>query len=325
MPAPHPDVVALLAAGRAAGSLPFEAMAPAEARSAYAARRALLQLPPDPVASTRDVTIAGPGGPLGLRLYRGVGTDAAGPVPCCLYLHGGGWVLGSLDSHDGVCCRLANEARCLVVAVDYRLAPEHPFPAAVEDAAAALRWIAGHPAELGIDPGRIAVAGDSAGGTLAAVLALMGRDGTVPRIVVQLLLYPATDLALTAESYGPPSEGMTVTPATMRYFVDHYVPDAATRTDWRASPLRAETLRGAPPAFVLTCGHDPLREEGRLYAARLAREGVAVTTLHLAEHTHGMLTMSKAIGATMPTLAFVGAQLRDAYRGAAAGALAREQ
>lgn len=310
----HPDVAALIAAGRAAGSKPFEAMAPEEARRAYAGRREALQLPPDPVAEIRDVTIDGPGGPLALRLYRGRGTCPGKALPCLLYLHGGGWVLGDLDSHHGVCCRLANEGACWVVAVDYRLAPKHPFPAAVDDGAAALAWVAGGAGGAAIDPARLAVGGDSAGGNLAAVLALMGRDGTAPRSIFQLLLYPVTDLAAAPRTYGPASAGMTITPATMRYFIDHYVPDQDARADWRASPLQAPSLRDLPPALVLTCGHGPLRDEGRRYAERLEREGVSVTTLHLGPHTHGMLTMTKAIAATGPVLGFVGHALRDSWR-----------
>jgi len=320
MPHIHPDVRAVLAAARAAGSKPFETMTPEDARVVYVGRRDFLQLPSAAVAERRDVIIAGPGGPLALRLYRGAGTPEGQPLPCVLYLHGGGWVLGNLESHDGLCCTLASEAACWVVAVDYRLAPEHPFPAAVEDCAAALAWVAEHAAELAIDGGRIAVGGDSAGGNLAAVLALMSRDGAVPRTMYQLLLYPAVDLAITAESYGEATEGMTITPATMRYFLDHYVPNGSDRADWRASPLRAPTLAGVAPAFVLTCGHDPLRDEGRRYAERLAAEEVPVTTLHLSDQTHGMLTMSKVVSATLPTLAFVGAQLRDAWRATEAGA-----
>jgi acetyl esterase len=319
MPHVHPDVEAVLAAARAAGSKPFEAMAPEEARAAYLARRDFLQLPPPAVAEIRDLTIDGPGGPLALRLYRGAGTPEGQPLPCLLYLHGGGWVLGSLDSHEGVCCTLANEGACWVAAVDYCLAPEHPFPAAVEDCAAALTWLAESASKLRLDRDHIAVGGDSAGGNLAAVLALMSRDGTLPRTMYQLLLYPAVDLAITADSYGQPTDGMTITPATMRYFLDHYLPPGSDRADWRASPLRAPTLAGLPPAFVLTCGHDPLRDEGRAYAERLAAQDVPVTTLHLSDQTHGMLTMSKVVRATAPTLAFIGAALRDAWRTAQKG------
>lgn len=309
-----PDVLALLAAGRAAGAQPFETMPPIECRAAYDARRGALQKPPEPVAGVEDRTIPGPGGPLALRLFRGTAVPERN-APALLYLHGGGWVVGNLDSHEGVCRRLANEARCLVVAVDYRLAPEHPFPAAVEDGLAALRWLAGAAGEVGVDPARIAVGGDSAGGNLAAVLALMARDGEAPPVCFQVLLYPSTDLAA---SHGEATEGMTITAATMRYFIDHYAPDARVRTDPRASPLRAASLAGAPAALVLTCGHDPLCDEGRAYAARLEQEGVAVTHLHLAAQTHGMLTLNRIITAADDVLAYVGAALRGAWRTGAA-------
>lgn len=203
--------------------------------------------------------------------------------------------------------------------MDYRLAPEHPFPAAVEDAAASLRWLGREAASLRIDAARIAVGGDSAGGNLAAVLALMGRDGAVPASVFQLLLYPALDMTMSCGSYAATTEGMTITPATMRYFIDHYMPEPADRTDWRASPLHATALAGAPPAFVLTCGHDPLRDEGRLYASRLERAGVPVTALHLSDQTHGILTLSKVIGAFPRTLAYVASALVERWRMPAPG------
>ncbi len=313
MIAAHPDVLALIAAGRAAGSLPFEAMAPEQARQAYAARRSLVQEPPDEVAELRDITINGPGGPLPLRLYRGAGTDMDAALPCLIYLHGGGWVLGNLDSHDGICCRLANEAQCCVVAVEYRLAPEHRFPAAVEDSSPPLKYASQQATMLRIDPWRIAVGGDSAGGNLAAVLSLMARDGQLPQVLHQVLLYPAVDLSVEGESYKATTDGMTITPETMRYFIDHYTPDPASREDWRSSPLKSSSLAGAPAALVMTCGHDPLREEGRAYARRLEQEGVPVTTLHMSAHTHGMLTLSKVISASAGVLAFIGAHLRDVF------------
>jgi acetyl esterase len=313
----HPDVEALIAAGKAAGSLPFEAMSPSEARIAYAARRDLLQLPPDAVAEKRDFSVAGPGGPIALRLYRPAGTEAGTILPCLVYIHGGGWVFGSLESHDGLCCRLANAAGACVVSVDYRLAPEHPFPAALDDCVAAYRAVVADAAALRIDPARVAVGGDSAGGNLAAVLAIMGRDGELPAPVHQLLIYPVTDLDQSLQAYGANSAGMVITGATMVYFQGHYTPDKAARADWRASPAKAPSLAGVAPAFILTCGHDPLGAEGRAYAERLVREGVRVTSLHLSDQTHGMLTMTKVIAAATGLQDFVAANLRDAFRLAA--------
>jgi len=313
-PTLHPDAEKLLDLIEAAGRPPFETLSPEEARQAYSASRAALELPPEDVAEVRDLSIPGPGGPLALRLYRGAGTSDAAALPALLYLHGGGWVLGGLDSHDGVCRRLANLAACRVVAADYRLAPEHRFPAAVDDAAAALSWMAANAAALGIDPSRLAVGGDSAGGNLAAALALMGRDGTAPASACQLLLYPAVDLAMDTGSYARITGGVPLTAATMRYFVDHYAPEPAQQLDWRASPLRAERLAGTPPALVLTVAHDPLADEGRAYAERLEAEGVRVAALHLSDQIHGMLTMGRVIAAGDPVLHYAAATLRDAWR-----------
>ncbi len=313
-PALHPDAEKLLELIRATGRPPFETLSVAEARQAYAASRAALQPPTDEVAETRDLSIPGPGGPLALRLYRGAGAPDAAALPALLYLHGGGWVLGDLDSHDGVCRRLANLAACRVVAVDYRLAPEHRFPAAIDDAAAALAWMAANAAALGIDPARLAVGGDSAGGNLAAVLALMGRDGAAPASACQLLLYPAVDLAMDSGSYARITGGVPLTAATMRWFVDHYAPEPSQRLDWRASPLRAGRLAGTPPALVLTVAHDPLADEGRAYAGRLEAEGVRVAALHLSDQIHGVLTMGRVIAAADPALQYAAAALRDAWR-----------
>ncbi len=314
MPALHPDAAQLLDLMRLAGRPAFETMSPNEARTAYTASRAVLQPEPDAVAEVRDLTIPGPAGPLPLRLYRGRATSGAERLPTLLYLHGGGWVVGDLDSHDGVCRRLANLAACRVVAVDYRLAPEHRFPAAIDDAAAALAWVAGNAAELGIDPARIAVGGDSAGGNLAAVLAIMGRDGLAPASVFQMLLYPAVDLTMASGSYARVTEGLPLTAASMGYFIDHYAPEAGQRLDWRASPMRAERLAGTPPAMVLTVAHDPLADEGRAYADRLEAEGVRVAALHLSDQIHGMMTMGRVIAPADPVLHYAAGMLLDAWR-----------
>jgi acetyl esterase len=312
MRAIHPDLAALMRAVEAAGTPPLGTLPPGEARISYAASRRALQSPFDPVAAVEDIAIPGPGGPLALRLFRGA--PRGDLLPGLLFLHGGGWVLGNLETHEGICRRIAAVAKCCVIAVDYRLAPEHPFPAAVQDGAAAMLWVATHGESLGIDANRLAVGGDSAGGNLAAVVALMGRDGSVPPAMYQILFYPVTDLAMTGESYERVTGGVPLTASSMRYFVDHYVPSQTDRLDWRASPLRAASLHGAPPALVLTCGHDPLCAEGQLYAARLEREGVPVTALHLSDQAHGLLNMGKAIGAAAGVIDFAAAALLQAWR-----------
>lgn len=312
MPTLDPDVERLLEAARKAAKPPFEALTPAQAREAYAASWDILQPAAADVASVRDRQIDGPGGPLMLRIYRGAGTSADAPLPCQLYLHGGGWVIGSLESHDRLCRTVANEAGICVVAVDYRLAPEHPFPAALDDAACALRWVADHAGELAIAPERIGVGGDSAGGNLAAVLALMARDGSAPPIVHQALLYPVVDLTAASEAYRRVTSGVPLTAATMHYFIEHYTPRAGDRQDWRASPLKAPSLAGSAPALVLTVAHDPLSDEGRAYAARLEAEGVRVTSLHLGDHVHGMLLHGRLVRASNTILDFVGAAIGQA-------------
>jgi acetyl esterase len=231
-----------------------------------------------------------------------------------MFFHGGGWVLGDLDSHDGVCRALAIAAGAVVIAVDYRLAPEHIFPAAIEDSAAAVAWTAREAGALGLDPARIALVGDSAGGNLAAVVALMARDGALPvRPVLQGLIYPATDLVMNHASHARPLEDVPLTPTTMRWFGELYCPRPADRLDWRASPLRAANLAGAAPAFVLTVGHDPLRDEGIEYARRLEREGVRVTHVDIADQIHGFLTMGRFMRVAADTTAMLGAALRREF------------
>ena len=312
----HPDIAALIAAGRAAGSLPFEAMTVAEARLAHASRRGTHQLAAEAVSGRRDFTVAGPDGPIRLRLYRPAQASPEAVLPCLFFMHGGGWMLGSLDSHDALCCRLANQAHCCVIAIDYRLAPESPFPAALDDCVAAYTAIVEDAVALKIDPRCIAVGGDSAGGSLAAVLALMGRDGRIPRPIQQTLIYPAVDMDQNLEDYGPNSAGMLITGATMVYFRDHYLSQVADRSDWRASPMKAESLAGAPPALVVLCGHDPLRVEGRAYADCLERQGVRVTLLYLSDQPHGVITMTKVVRAAMDLQDVVAMALREAFAAA---------
>lgn len=291
---------------------PLHAMEPAAARVQYGTQRRVMQPEPEVVAACRDLDADG----IRLRYYEGQGAQ---PGNCLLFCHGGGWVVGDLDSHDGVCRQLANLAACRVIAVEYRLAPEHRFPAAVDDAAAALRWVAGHAAALCVDPARIAVGGDSAGGNLAAVLALMGRDGAVPAPCFQMLIYPVTDLAADSAGYDRFTSGVTLTADAMRWFRDHYVgapgmAGAEDARDWRASPLRAD-LAGVAPAFILTAGYDPLCDEGIAYARRLDAAGVQTSHLHMPTQVHGFLTMGRVIQASGTALEIASAMLRQAWRG----------
>lgn len=309
MPTLDPEVENLLALGRAAGRASFEALTPEAARIAYAASRDVMQAPAVEVGSVRDLYIPGQGGALCLRVYRPMDSLLDEPLPCLVFLHGGGWVIGNLESHDRLCRRLANAARVCVVAVDYRLAPEHRFPAALDDAATALRWVADNALELSITPDRIGVGGDSAGGNLAAVLALMARDGNAPSLAFQVLIYPAVDLTAASNSYQTMTSGVPLTAATMLYFIDHYVPDPHDRLDWRASPLKASSLAGTPPALVVTVSNDPLCDEGMAYARRLEVEGVRVTSLHLSDQIHGMLMMGQFLTTSNIVVDYIGATL----------------
>jgi acetyl esterase len=311
----HPDDQRVLDLIKASGRPPLHTLSPAEARAASAASRTVLQPDPPEVAEMRDLEGAG----VRLRLYRGAGTVAGAVLPCLIYYHGGGWVIGDLESHDVVCRAIANLARCCVIAVDYRLAPEHRFPAAVDDSAAATAWIIGNAAALAIDPARIAVGGDSAGGNLAAVMALMSRDGALPPVGFQALVYPVTDLGAVHPSYDRVTDGFVLTDTTMKWFRAHYLRDAKDEQDWRASPLRAASLAGTAPAFVVTCTHDPLCDEGRAYAERLENEGVQVTLMHLSDHMHAFLTMGRFIRASGTVLAALAAALGEHWAPAAPG------
>ena len=292
-----PDTRQLLALARQAGYPPFQALSPENARSAYAAGWASMQTDGGEVASVTDQAIKGPGGVLNLRIYRGAGTQANEALPCMLFLHGGGWVIGNLESHDRLCRRLANVAQICVVALDYRLAPEHPFPAALEDSACAWRWLCANTEELNIHANAIAVGGDSAGGNLAAALALMGRDAELQAPVFQALIYPALDLTAQSESYQSVSEDVPLTAATMHYFIGQYTPNPEDRKSWRASPLLVSRLQGVAPALIMTVAHDPLCDEGRAYAKRLEEEGVRVSVMHFNDHVHGLLGMGKFVPA----------------------------
>jgi acetyl esterase len=297
----------------ASGRPPIETLTPKEARAAYLASRFVLQPDPEEVAEVRDLVAAGPAGPIALRLYRGKGGDATQALPALVFFHGGGWVIGDLESHDQVCRALANAARLAVVAVDYRLAPEHKFPAAVEDAVAATSWIAEHAPGLGLDRGRLAVGGDSAGGNLAAVVALTARDAGGPRLCAQLLIYPGTDMAMDRPSHQRRAQQLPLTQAAMRWFVGHYLTDARDKADWRASPLRAAHFEGLPPALVITAACDPLCDEGDAYAEALKKAGVRVTHQRFAGQIHGFLSMGRLIGDAQRAIALCMRTLRDVF------------
>jgi acetyl esterase len=232
--------------------------------------------PPIPMARVEPVAIAGASGELPGRLYVPFGQPGSAPAPLLVYYHGGGWVIGDLDTHEGPCRFLAAHSGASVLAVDYRLAPEHPFPAAAEDAAAAFRWALAHAAELGADPIRIGVGGDSAGANLAAVASLAAREEGGPTPAMQLLIYPVTETAGEMASRRTFDEGFLLTRADMDFFEGHYLPPGVDRHDPRVSILEADDLRGLPPAYLATAGFDPLRDEGEAFARRLREAGVAV-------------------------------------------------
>jgi acetyl esterase len=249
---------------------------PGPIRAERRAEAAVTAGPPIPMGGVRELELPGPAGAMRARLYDPGGGGGAGGRALLVYYHGGGWVIGDLDTHDGVCRFLAAHSGALVLSVDYRLAPEHPFPAAVEDAGAAFAWAAAHAAELGADPERIAVGGDSAGGNLAAVTSLLALDSSGPRPAMQLLIYPATDASDAFPSRRLFAEGFLLTSADMRWFEGHYVPNHDDRCDRRVSVLRVEDLSGLPPAYVATAGFDPVRDEGEAYAERMREAGVQV-------------------------------------------------
>ncbi len=262
------------------------------------------------VGKVENRTIPGPAGPVPVRIYTPLGS---GPHPLLVFFHGGGFVICDLDSHDGLCRALANEAACVVVSVDYRLAPEAKFPAAPEDCYAATCWAAEHAAELGGDPARIAIAGDSAGGNLTAVTALMVRDRGGPALVCQLLIYPVIDHAFDTASYAENAEGYMLTREMMRWFWGHYLAKDSDGANPLASPLRATDLSDLPPAFVITAEYDPLRDEGEAYAARLREAGVPVELVRHDGMFHGFVSMFAVLDQGKQALATASQRLRMAF------------
>ena len=308
----HPQTKALLELIEKNGLPPTHTLAPPAARQMYRERRFYSQPAPPEVAQVRDLVASGPHGDIPLRLYRPLGSTADETLPVLVYYHGGGWVIGDLDTHDTLCRELANGARCCVVAVDYRMSPEQRFPVAVDDCVAATYWVRREAASLGIDAARLAVGGDSAGGNLAAVVAIVARDAGDLPVAYQLLIYPATDQRRGAPSHTSNGQGYLLTTDSMKYFHDHYLPDAARDLDWRASPLLHADLSKLPPALVLTAGYDPLRDEGMQYAERLTDAGSQATYVCFDRQIHGFITMGRVLDEANSAVALCAAELRRA-------------
>jgi acetyl esterase len=271
-------------------SFPLWEKTPAQAREEFKWLCKLADPRESAIGKTEDIEASGPLGPIPLRIYTPVASGGAA-LPAIVYFHGGGFVLGDLDCYDGLCRTLANESGCRVISVDYRLAPEHPFPAAVEDCFAAAVWIEENASDLGVDANRLAVAGDSAGGNLAAVTCLLAKDNKLkPAIAFQLLIYPATHFKSNRpeESVGP---GYFLDSRAIAWFRNCYAPQVTDPTDPRLSPLDAKDLSGLAPAYVVTAGYDPLRDEGVAYAEKLKQAGVMAMHVDYPTMIHGFFSM----------------------------------
>jgi len=270
---------------------------------------ALMDEPAPSLPRIEDISIPGPAGPVPARLYDPAGRTAT-PPPALAYFHGGGWVQGDLETHHGLCARLALRSGAIVVAVDYRLAPEHKFPAAVEDCLAAYRWLRSESRAIGADPGRVAVAGDSAGGNLAAVVSQMAASAGGPVPTCQVLIYPALDFALDTPSHQELEDAHIIPRDRVVWYMQQYLTEG-DRGDLRASPLRARDLRGQPPTLVITAGFDPLRDEGQVYADRLRAAGVDVVYREYPGQIHAFVSLTRAIPQGMACTLVIGDYLRE--------------
>lgn len=308
-----PQVQSLLAAAKAAGLPEMWQLTPDQAREQYKLRVRRVDVKDEPIHRVSDRLIPGPDRPIPLRVYEPRAARPDERLPVLMWFHGGGFVIGDLDTHDTACRRLAKEGDCLVVAVDYRLAPESKFPAAVEDCMAALRWVALQGAEIGADVTRIGVGGDSAGGNLAAVCALLARDEGFPKLAHQLLIYPCTAPEPETRSHKLFAEGHLLTRRTITWFYAQYLRNARDTQDFRFGPLIADDLTGVPPAFVLVAGYDPLRDEGVQYATRLVEAGIDVTFVNMAGMIHGFYIMLGAVDAASDAIRQSGVALRKAF------------
>ena len=297
MPTLHPQIVQVIDAMARAELRPIEAMTPVEARAQMELTARGRKAEPLPVNQVEERMIPGPAGEIRLRLYW---PNAAGAVPAIVYYHGGGHVIGSLDTHDLIARNLCAGAEALVVSVDYRMGPEHKFPAAVDDSFAALQWVQANAASLGADPGRLGVHGDSAGANLAAVVALMARDAGGPKLRLQSLVYPVGDYTLSGASYGKYAQGYgLLTRESMVWFSRHYLRSPNDAEDWRASPIKATSLAGVAPAIVVVAECDVLHDDGESYAGALRRAGVPVEYREYPGMIHGFLGMVPVVDDAM--------------------------
>jgi acetyl esterase len=301
----------LLASFKASGRRPYEELAPLEAREQQRLGAFGSQLDPQEVAAVEDVTAPGPAGPIAMRLYRAQNAGSASPT--LVFFHGGGWVLGGIATHDPLCRALANAATCTVISVEYRLAPEHRFPAGVHDAIAATRWILASAKALGVDTASVAVGGDSAGANLAAVTALTINRERHGGIAAQILLYPALDMRMATESHRTIQTDVLLTHHTMLWFRNLYLNAASEQLDWRASPCLSSDLAHSPPALVITAGKDPLHDEGRDFAQALSAIGIAVEHVSYDGQMHGFMTMSKFIPQAQGAIDQVGDYLKRRF------------
>ena len=290
----------------------WNSLSPQAARDLYLSLRPGAQGPRPGEVKVADRTIPGPAGELPVRIYRPTGAPTDVKLPALVYAHGGGWVFGNLDSHDVLCAQLAIEAGIVVFHIDYRLAPEARFPAAFDDVVAGLKWVAANGPSIGIDSSKLAIGGDSAGGNLAAAVAIWARDHGGPKLLMQLLAYPVTDAVGRADSYRRYEDGYGLNAATMEWFFDHYAPNKSQRGDWRLSPIRAASLAGLPPALVVTAGYDPLCDEGRAYAARLHKEGTQADLVEFGGMLHGFLSSPMLLHGARRGTSLCAAALREA-------------
>jgi acetyl esterase len=310
-----PRAATLLAAAYRVGAPRMSDMSVEQARHAFNKLVAVYGAPAEPVASVLDVPMPRPqmaGGTLIGRLFRPHCSPAHHRLPVLLWFHGGGWTLGDVESYDPLCRALANASGAAVFSVDYRLAPEHPYPAAVEDASFALDWLAAHGADIGVDPQRIAIGGDSAGGNLSTIAAITARDAGWPHIRFQCLVYPATDMASERPSHAAHGDGFLLDESTVRWFLQCYLPTDLDRSDWRVSPLNAGWLGDLPPTLLVTAGCDPLTDDGIAYADALEAAAVTVDRIHVPGMIHGFLTLGKIFPQAGETIHKIGAALKAA-------------